>query len=258
MYPLIEVFGRAIPTYGLCMAAGILVACWIAYTRTRRSGLDVNTWIIIVACAMAVGLLGAKILYLVASCDAGAVMARLSRGDFSDLASGGQVYYGGLLGGVLGAFLGARIAGAAGEFSRYCDAIVPAIPVGHAFGRVGCFLGGCCYGVPWDGWCAVSFPKVGVMEPVFPLQLLEAALNLVLFFVLVMYTRKRRGPYRSLSLYLVLYAAGRFILEFFRGDAIRGVAHGLSTSQWIGIGVLFLGLTRFRWTKRGAGSAKGN
>ncbi len=238
MYPWVRVLGRAIPSYGLCMALGILVSCWIALARARGSRLDANNLIVIVACALAFGLLGAKLLYLIASCDVGAAVARLSRGDFSDLASGGQVYYGGLLGGVLGAWVGARISGADGEFPLYCDAVVPAIPVGHAFGRVGCFLGGCCYGLPCGAWCAVTFP--GTAQPVFPLQLLEAALNLALAIALVCCAKKSRLRGLALHLYLLLYSAARFVLEFFRGDEIRGSALGLSTSQWISMGVFAL------------------
>lgn len=241
MYPYIQLFGRAIPSYGLCMAAGILLSSYIAAAGAKRQRLDINSLIVIAACAVGMGLFGAKIFYLFASCNIEAVLARMLKGDISDLTSGGQVFYGGLIGGVAGALIGGIIAGEKERFSEYCNVLALSIPLGHAIGRVGCFLGGCCYGVPYTGICAVTFPKAGVIEPVFPVQLLEAALDIGIFFLLHKAGEKMRQGFRLLYMYLVMYSAVRFMLEFLRGDEIRGIQQGLSTSQWVSIGLFVCG-----------------
>ena len=214
---------------------------YICFVRARKNKLDIDSLIVIAACAVGLGLVGAKLLYLFVSCDINEVFERLSRGDISDLAGGGQVFYGGLIMGIIGAFLGVRISGSCGETALYCDAVVPAIPLGHAFGRIGCFLAGCCYGAPYTGFCAVTFPSVGVTEPVFPIQLLEAVLNLIIFAILLIPRKRLKSGFATLYLYLTLYSVVRFTLEFFRGDEIRGFAQGLSTSQWISIGLFVCG-----------------
>lgn len=241
MYPYIDVFGRSIPSYGLCMALGIIVSCVIGFARAYRLKLDMNSLIIIAACAVGFGLFGAKLLYIVVSCDIKEVINRLLHGDIQDLAGGGQVFYGGLFGGIAGAFLGVRIAGITDDTALYCESILPVIPLGHAFGRIGCFLGGCCYGASYTGIGAVTFPKVGVLQPVFPVQLVEAVCNVFIFAILFFrWDRKKRG-YAALYLYMILYSTVRFLLEFFRGDEIRGIAQGLSTSQWISVGLFAAG-----------------
>jgi len=236
MLPYLRLGNRPIPMYGVCMTVGILLSSCLAFIRTKRAGKDENALIIIVACAVGVGLICARLLYIVVSYGVQLAVSKILSGDFSPLTEGGLVFYGSLIGGILGGILGARIAHE--PLSSYLDAIVPCIPLGHAFGRLGCFLGGCCYGMPYDGPFAVRFPAVGVTEPVFPVQLLEALINLVIFLYLILYIRKSRPRGYSLYLYLILYSVSRFTLEFLRGDKIRGLANGLSTSQWISI-ILF-------------------
>ena len=121
------------------------------------------------------------------------------------------------------------------------NAIVPCIPLGHAIGRVGCLFAGCCYGLPYNGIGAIHLNPVGITHPVFPVQLLEAVLNLILSGCLLLYSRKKPSGYSLLFLYLICYAVIRFLLEFLRGDQIRGLFIGLSTSQWISLLMLLSG-----------------
>ena len=238
MWPFIELFGIKLPSYGLCMAIGLFLSCYISMIRARKNNLNVNSFIIIVACAIAFGLLGAKLLYLLISCDIKVVFSNIHNGDFSDFANSGQVFYGGLIGGFVGALIGIQISGEKKNLSLYLDSIIPTIPLGHAFGRIGCFFGGCCYGIPYSGFCSVTFPLVGVYEPVLPIQLIEAGLNIIIFFLLTFMRKNKRNGFTTLYLYIILYSVIRFVLEFYRGDEIRGVSQVLSTSQWISIGLL--------------------
>lgn len=248
MCPYVSLFGLTLSTYGLCMAMAMMVSFGVIFYRVRQERLDVNNLLIIFAFAFGFGLIGAKILYLFSSCDIRVVFQEMLLGDFSALIGGGLVFYGGLIAGAFGAVLGFRVAGATKQMPRYVNAIVPCIPLGHAIGRLGCFFAGCCYGAPYEGPFAVTFPAIGLTHSVFPVQALEALLNVLLFVVLLIISIKKNKPFFTLSLYLVSYALLRFALEFLRGDEIRGFASGLSTSQWISLALFLVGLALLRWT----------
>ncbi|HIZ55462.1 MAG TPA: prolipoprotein diacylglyceryl transferase, partial [Firmicutes bacterium] len=163
-----------------------------------------------------------------------------------DLLLGGFVFYGGLCGALAGILLYAR------QFHldafRLLDLLTPVIPLVHAVGRVGCFCAGCCYGRPVDPPFGVYF-EASLTAPhdmaLFPVQLLESALNLLLFGILLFLGRKPRKKGTLLGLYLSLYAVLRFGLEFLRYDAERGSFLFLSTSQWISLFLLPVGLWLF-------------
>ena len=245
MYPIVTIFGRPIGTYALSSVAGILLAGWYACRAARRRGVDDNE-IIVLLLVSAVGiLLGSHVLYALTNLPALlrylSESANLSLGDwFRGLLPyvGGAVFYGGLLGGLAAGALYLRIRRL--PFAAYADIAAPAIPLFHAFGRIGCFLGGCCYGIPWEGGItytrALSPEANGVAR--FHVQLLESALLFALFFLLAALFRRGALRAKLLALYLAVYAVLRFLLEFLRGDAIRGVYFGLSTSQWISLAIL--------------------
>lgn len=238
MLPYITLLNRKFPMYAICMVIGILLSSYIACRRAKKSGKDENSLIVIVTCAVVLGLIGAKLLYMFVTHGFVHSLRQLAAGNLSLLAENGLVFYGGLIGGIAGAFLGAWIARE--KISSYFDAAVPCIALGHAFGRLGCFFAGCCYGMPCEGPLCVSFPAAGIPYATFPVQLLEMAINLGIFAFLSHYTGKANRRYNTLALYLVIYAVVRFILEFFRGDLIRGFSGGLSTSQWISIGLFVI------------------
>lgn len=172
---------------------------------------------------------------------------------------GGAVFYGGLLGGLLTAAIVYKKQKLTPE---YADVGACAIPLFHFFGRIGCFLTGCCYGVECSfGFVykyAVDSAANGVRR--FPVQLLEAGFNLFLFFLLFSLLKKGRLRGRLLRLYLLLYPAFRFADEFLRGDVIRGRLWIFSTSQWISLIILvcvitYSLITRNRGKNRGEQTA---
>jgi phosphatidylglycerol:prolipoprotein diacylglycerol transferase len=128
----------------------------------------------------------------------------------------------------------------------------------HIFGRLGCFMAGCCYGKPTDFLFGVTFtdatcdadPK-GI--PLHPTQLYEAG-YIFLVLLVVLYFRSRRAFYGQLFLmYLILYAAGRFVLEYFRGDAGRGfiVDGWISHSQFIALCIMVVVMYVYmKWSVR--------
>lgn len=240
MLPYISFGDRLIPMYGVCMVVGILISSYIAFMRTKQADGDSNSLIVVTASAIGCGLFGAKLLYIAVTYGVGNALRQVLSGDFSCLIEGGQVFYGGLIGGIVGAILGAWFTH--DNLALYCDAIVPCIPLGHAFGRLGCFFAGCCYGMPYEGIGSLSFPAVGINYQTFPVQLLEMAINIGIFVYLIFYTHKGHKRYHVLYLYLMIYAISRFTLEFMRGDLVRGISNGLSTSQWISIGLFIISI----------------
>lgn len=235
MLPYISIFNKEVPMYGVCMVLGILISSYIAYKRTIKLGGDENNLIIIGSCAIGIGLAGAKILYVVVTYGIINTFEQIISGNFSLFWESGLVFYGGLIAGIAGAYLGAWLTHE--DMALFCDAIVPCIALGHAFGRLGCFFAGCCYGIPCEGVFCPSFPLVGIDHSTFPVQLLEMLINLGIFVCLSCFVRKVHRRYQVLYFYLMIYAISRFILEFLRGDIVRGMSNGLSTSQWISIGL---------------------
>lgn len=108
------------------------------------------------------------------------------------------------------------------DWPKFADFSIPFFPIAHAMGRLGCYLNGCCYGVAYSGGQ-------------YPVQLYESAFNIVLAGLLFVLRSQRLKPQGVLlSLYLAMYAIGRWVLESFRGDHV-GVWNGLRVSQWASV-----------------------
>lgn len=252
MIPTFELFGRTFGIYPVLALVGIFAAGIYACRQARKQGLDVNDMIVVLLVSAVGVLLGGHLLYGLVSVLSAPELARNLLASDSPKAFftnayflfGGSVFYGGLLGGILVGALYIRKKGL--ELPVWADLLAPAIPLFHFFGRIGCFLGGCCYGVPSPFGFTYTHNLIEQANGVsrFPIQLVEAAFNLALFFFL--WTLQRKGKFQGerLPLYLLCYSVGRFLFEFGRGDAYRGIWFGLSTSQYISIG-LFLFATGF-------------
>ena len=235
-----------LPGYSACILLGGAIATLLGLLRVRKNpALNVYDFIALEAAGVLGGLLGAKGLYLFVN--AGSIeWARLLRDAayFGQIMTGGFVFYGGLLGAIVvlfGAYLIFRV-----PVLTYFEEIVHLLPLAHAFGRMGCFLAGCCYGIPYDGPLAVTFPVDNPYtlggEPLFPVQLVEAACLLVISLVTWLVARKKH--WIGVPVYLMLYAPVRFALEYFRYDAERGGLGPFSTSQWISL-ALFVAATTY-------------
>lgn len=242
MFPGFRIFGLFIGSYPLCITVGIFLAAPLAIVRyKKRGGSDTAMMFVFIIGGFGAAL-GMHLLY---------GLTNLSHFDILLSADGaeeflkrlwllfrGGVFYGGLLGGLLtgGIFIKLQKLPA----GLVCDCAAPSIALFHAVGRVGCFLGGCCYGIESD--YGITFTNALIKSangtPRLPVQLYEAAFELVLFVVLSALLKKEALRGRLLAVYLIAYAAGRFLLEFLRGDEYRGFFLGLSTSQHISILVL--------------------
>lgn len=171
----------------------------------------------------------------------------------------GVVYYGGVIGGLAGVSAFALAAGI--PVLETMDISAPALALGHAWGRLGCFLAGCCYGRPCGAWeyLCIRFPagsvafsdiygretgdiKMDLTQPLFPVQIVESLFELMLSLLLAHLYGRRMGKGMVFGAYLFLYGAFRFIIEYFRFDPYRGHLYSLSTSQWISMAAVAAGL----------------
>lgn len=222
------------------MSVGVLLCGFLIFLKARRKGIGSEEIIILMAMSLGMALFCAGLLYILVSYSIKDLINEILKGDFSFLKNGGLVFYGGLIGGIIGTILASRWQQL--DIRKVEQCIIPVLPLGHAVGRIGCLLAGCCHGLEYTGLLAVKNLLISAEKTYFPIQAVEAFLNLGIFIFLLWYTRKKRPTYYILCVYLCFYSVLRFILEFFRADLIRGVFLMLATSQWISV-VLFLAST---------------
>ena len=244
MFPYFIIFGKMITTYFLLALIGAFVAGVFACVLARKRGLDDNNIIIILLFSAVGAILGGHILYGITNIKL--IPEIFNSHNFSELTKnlqavfGGAVFYGGLIGGIIAAYITMRVMKL--DLKQYADILTLAIPLFHSLARVGCFLGGCCYGIECEFGIIVTgnilVPTINDVSR-FPVQLLEAVLNAILFMTLYLLYKKTligsglQG--KLIYIYLILYSIIRFFDEFLRGDEIRGFVLGLSTSQFISI-----------------------
>ena len=254
MHPILLKLGPlTLYSYGAMLVVAFLAAAGLAGRTARRSfdsrhgarsgcslppalvAINADQLVDFACYSLLGGILGARLLYVFLQWDA----FLREPWEIPAIWHGGLVWYGGFLGATLAGWLYARAKQL--TFLRVMDQVIPFLALGHAIGRLGCFLNGCCFGKPTDAWCGVVFPGQGVR--VYPTQLFESAGLFLLYAVLrslqrpVMLAR----PGRLLGWYLLCYGGLRFGIEFFRGDQAVWWA-GLTLQQGISLGVMGAGL----------------
>jgi phosphatidylglycerol:prolipoprotein diacylglycerol transferase len=252
---LVELGGQVRPIggYGVMLALAMLAGSFIAVRAGARAGLDVGTLIAASGFVTGFGLAGGFLLFVVVELARGVPLsAILAHG-------GGLVFYGAPLGGALGLFFACRMLGL--PLGRLVDVAIPSVPIAHALGRFGCFLGGCCFGAPWDGPLAVLYthPLAPGAHPSVlrhPAPLYEALGLLFIAAAFMLIPPKQVGTGRRALHYVLAYGALRFVVEGFRGDEVRGLLFGgaLSTSQLLSL--VFAGLAAaWLFARRGRAEA---
>jgi phosphatidylglycerol:prolipoprotein diacylglycerol transferase len=237
----------AIPTYGILAAAGLILGLLITVRLARRDGLnEERIWNLGVLVILA-GIVGAKILLVINEWDFYSQNLR-TLFSFHMLQAGG-VWYGGLLGGIFAGL--AYVWYHKIPVMKAWDVFTPGISFGHALGRLGCFAAGCCYGKPTDLPWGVTFTNplanklVGTPLGVslHPTQLYEFLTEMSIFALLIWLYPRRQFTGQVTALYLFLYGAARFFLEFLRDDPERGSVFGgvMTTTQLISIFLVLLG-----------------
>ncbi|MCR4604638.1 MAG: prolipoprotein diacylglyceryl transferase [Eubacterium sp.] len=256
MFPSIHIGEFELHLYALIFIAGVAVAVLIARRLCGRVSLPKPDVLYGTLYAFIGILIGSKLVYMITMLPKAinnwdlicqtypGIPGRLFF--LFNLLFGGLVYYGGLIGAVLFLFIYCRVYKV--DFVAFADIFAVMIPFCHGIGRIGCFLTGCCYGIEYHGPFSVQFPYHAEMPelsavPRFPVQLLEMALNMIFFGVMMfLFLKIKIYGGRLLGIYLVYYAVARYFLEMLRGDKIRGSVGAFSTSQLISLILLPLGV----------------
>lgn len=248
MHPTFVQLGPlTIATYGVLVAVGFLVGLALAGHRARQDGIPAITVQQLGVWLIAAGILGGKLFYVV-------FFWRDFIAGWHDKGIGslreGFVFFGGFLAAVLTTVVFARKNRL--PLGKLADALAPGVALGHFFGRLGCFLNGCCFGAPTSVPWAVRFPAGHVSGgvPVHPTQLYEAAGNLVIAGLLLWWTPRRRFAGQVAWGYAVLYGAMRSVVEFFRGDYPRRFVLDLTLAQVIAVVLVVLGIMGHEWSRR--------
>ncbi len=231
--------------YGVMMAIAFIAGLWTASRRGLRDGipaekiLDIGPWLIVGT------IIGARILHVATYWNE--EFAGHPIWEIFAVWKGGLVFYGGLIGASLATILYARVKHIG--LWKLSDVLAPSIPLGYVFGRIGCFLNGCCYGsrcsLPW----AVSYPEGNLNGaptfPVHPSQLYDSILSLLLYLGLAWLYRRKKFDGQVFAAYLLCYAITRSIVESFRGDYSPVHLHGalnLTPGQLVSMGIFAAGV----------------
>ncbi len=231
MHPILFRLGPlSFYSYGFMIAAGFWAASFLLSRRAVRLGWNPAHVQNVALAALLSGLIGARIFYIAIEWES----FQFNLLEIFRLDHGGLVYFGGLVGGLAGGLLAARAVRL--PLLKTVDLFMPPLVLAHAFGRVGCFLNGCCYGryttLPWG----VKFPNLGEW-PRHPAQLYEAAFLLGLCVFLRRLEARDPKPGTLLLVYGASYGLWRFLIEFLRGDNLP-VAMNLTLFQWISLGLM--------------------
>lgn len=235
---LISIGPITIYGYGLMIGIGIIAAYLLVEYLAKKKQLDVEPVFGLTVFSVVGGFAGSKLLYLLTRLND--IIANPSV--IKDVATG-WVVYGGIIGGILTAIIYCKVKKM--EFLRYFDIALPAVALAQGFGRIGCFLAGCCYGHETIGWFSITFTDSSFAPngvPLVPTQLISSGLDFLLFAVLMILLFKLKVPGQVGGLYLIFYSIGRFVLEYFRGDLIRGSVGTISTSQFISLFTVVIGV----------------
>jgi phosphatidylglycerol:prolipoprotein diacylglycerol transferase len=220
MFPSFIVFGKTISLYQIMVLCGVFSAGIYSSLVAKQNKVNSADVIIVLLIGSFGAILGSHLLYIIVNFRQ-VIDADNKYLELFYLFFNGSVFYGGLICGIL------TVAIFRNKFvniNKIVDIVTPAIPLFHFWGRIGCFFTGCCFGI--ESLLGFTFKHSFIEEANginrFPVQLLEACFNLVLFLCLHNIRKKQLFNDKLLFLYLLIYSLGRFLIEFLRGDEYRG------------------------------------
>lgn len=225
--------------YGLMIGIGVMVALLVGDFRARKKGLNGELIYGLTITTVVLGFLSARILYIITE------WQDFLKNPMSYVTGNGFVVFGGIIGS--GFTIWGYCKWKKMDFFSYLDLMIPSVALAQGFGRIGCFLAGCCYGKETDSLFGITFTHSNYAPnnvKLFPSQLVMSAGDFIIAVILFMYAKKDRSKGKTTALYLMLYSIGRFFVEFTRNDD-RGFVGGLSTSQFIGIFIFIIGAVIF-------------
>lgn len=229
MHPILFHVGSfPIRSYGVMILIGFVTGLWLVRRRAASFGIDVQKVTDLSFYLLIAGILGARILFILQE------LPHYSKhlDEVFSLKFEGLTSFGGLIGGAAFAVVwGIRNKV---KLSYLTDLLAPGFMLAHVFGRVGCFLNGCCYGgvcdaqLPW----ATHFPDAPGLHH--PAQLYDSLMNLVGVGLILLYERRGFRPGQGVGMFFILHGLTRFIYEFWRAGTDDQVRQGLASSTYWG------------------------
>jgi phosphatidylglycerol:prolipoprotein diacylglycerol transferase len=213
--PIVFSIGHfAVRWYGVFIALGLSAGMWLAAREARRKGLDLKHISDALLWVLPAGLIGARLLHVIDD------WPRHAADPWTIIGTDGLAIYGGLIGGLVGVVAYARVHRLA--LGRLLDVLAPAVPLGQAIGRIGCFINGCNYGLSTDGAWGVVWTSPNAMAPLNvpsqPAQLYELVWDLAVFGIVWKLRAHVKGDGALLAIYAALYSFGRFFISALRPD----------------------------------------
>ncbi|HAX98096.1 MAG TPA: prolipoprotein diacylglyceryl transferase [Candidatus Atribacteria bacterium] len=217
MHPILcQVGPLTIYTYGLFVALGLLLGLSLALKEAKRESLDPQAFLDLTFYTVLAGIIGARIFYVAQNLS----FYKENLLSIVRIWEGGLVFQGGLIFAIPVAWIFLKKKKL--SFWKTFDVLAPYMALGQAFGRIGCFFAGCCYGKPTNVPWAVTFtdPKTLALAciPLHPTQLYSAAGLFFIFFILLFLRKHTKFSGQLSCLYLIFHSSFRFCIEFFRGD----------------------------------------
>jgi phosphatidylglycerol:prolipoprotein diacylglycerol transferase len=255
-------FGLPLYAYGAMLCLSVIVGRLLAVRLAERAGIDGKLADRCAVWTLVGAVVGARLLFVVTAVDQFENVLDVFR-----WWKGGVVAYGGFLGGLAGAMAFCRIYRV--PILTWADCAVPSLCIGLTITRIGCFLGGCDFGQPWNGALAVRFPAgspayteqtvLGLLPsgasaslPVHPTQLYESLAGLVLLGLVVAVRRRQPVAGQALAAFAMGYAVLRYLIEIVRADPYRGSVGPLSTSQFIAVATFLAAAALLYMRRHGA------
>ncbi len=247
MFPDVNLFGKNISFYAIFALIGILSVFVFHQWYCKKKGYDEIFMLFLLLFSVIGVVVGGHLLYSITMHDY--IVAFFENihtiGSFKEFLDyfvtifGGSVYYGGLLGGIFVAAI--YLKKQKFDVDPYIGIGTLCIPLFHFFGRIGCFMSGCCYGIESQHGLYFNYSVAPGCSGVkrIPVQLIEAGVELLLFLILFfLFDKKKQTGKFIFNSYMISYAIARFFIEFLRGDTYRGFIGVFSTSQFISILIL--------------------
>lgn len=255
MHPILLQIGNfSLRSYGVMAMFGFLTAWALMHVNRRFADLTDDQASNLLMLSLVTGLIGARIFYVSLFFE----KYRDNLWRVVRIDQGGLVFYGGFILALFSVI--AYSAWRKFDIVRVLDVFAPAMAGAHAWGRVGCFLNGCCFGAPTRSFLGVCYPVDSVPYVkhngacLYPVQLFETAENIIICVLLMYVLRKGRRGY-AMSAYLAVYGLCRFINEFFRGDNPHWWI--FTPAQWIGLAMIPSGIILGIFFQRKSGSHGG-
>jgi phosphatidylglycerol:prolipoprotein diacylglycerol transferase len=232
-------------SYGLMIGLGIFAGFWVALFQVRKFGVDSEQlsslllWIVLAA------FIGGKLFYYLE--DPSKYLSNPSL--MLQIKGGGFVFYGSLIFALPTIYFWLKSKKL--PVRPFMDVFAFVTPVVHSFGRIGCFLAGCCHGKVCHNAFGVTFTHPDSLAeplnvPLYPTQLFDIFINVVILITLLIYRKRKKFEGQLMLIYIAMYAVGRSINEEFRGDEARGYvfdgwfSHSQAIAVLMIIGVIWL------------------